>query len=315
LPFYRLPFIIAQPNGCTMTTNDEAAMDRLLRALADTSRRGLLDRLRDRPGLTLGELGAGFAFTRQALSKHLAALEVAELVIAVWRGREKLHYLNPVPLQALPARWVTTSSREHNAALSALSKALSKDGPAAPRTIGGPAAQLAAGPGLDGTAVRTVEQLAAARAYLEGSAGAVRALLDALPADAGYDKPAGGGFSLAEHLQHLADIETLGWRVRFERLLAETKPRLAGVDGDRLAIERRYQERPWRGAARRFVAERLRTLRALARFDATTLAKPALFAGRKATAGDVLAAMVAHDLEHRTEMAVLWTAHMKENPR
>jgi DNA-binding transcriptional ArsR family regulator len=291
---------------------DEAAIDRLLRALADASRRGLLDRLRDRPGLTLGELGAGFAFTRQALSKHLAALEAAELVVAVWRGREKLHYLNPVPLQALPARWVTASTREHNAALAALSKALE---PAAPRVAGGLAAQLAAAPALDGTAVRSAAQLAAARLFLEGTAGAVRAMLDALAADAGYEKPAAGGFSLAEHLQHLADIETLGWRVRFERLLAETKPRLAGVDGDRLALERRYAERPWRGAARRFVAERVRTLRALARFDETTLAKPALFAGRKASAGDVLAAMVAHDHEHRTEMAALWTAHAKENPR
>lgn len=298
-----------------MTTNDEAAIDRLLRALADTSRRGLLDRLRDRPGLTLGELGAGFAFTRQALSKHLAALEAAELVVAVWRGREKLHYLNPVPLQALPARWVTASPREHNAALTALSKALSTEGPATPRTIAGLAAQIAAAPPLDGTAIRSAAQLAAARTYLEGSAGAVRAILESLPADAGYDKPAAGGFSLAEHLQHLADIETLGWRARFERLLAETKPRLPGVDGDRLAIERRYQERPWRGAARRFVAERLRTLRALARFDETTLAKPALFAGRKATAGDVLAALVAHDQEHRTEMAALWTARTKENHR
>jgi DNA-binding transcriptional ArsR family regulator len=305
--------MIAQLSGCTMTSNDDAAMDRLLRVLADASRRALLDRLRDRPGLTLGELGAGFAFTRQALSKHLAALEASELVVAVWRGREKLHYLNPVPLQALPARWVTASAREHNAALAALSKALEPT--AVPRAVGGLAAQLGAAPALDGTAVRSAAQLAAARAYLEGSAGAVRAILDALPADAGYEKPEGGGFSLAEHLQHLADIETLGWRVRFERLLAEPKPRLPGVDGDRLAIERRYAERPWRGAARRFVAERLRTLRALARFDEAGLATPALFAGRKASAGDVLAAMVAHDHEHRTEMAALWTARTKESLR
>ncbi|MBI5256961.1 MAG: helix-turn-helix transcriptional regulator [Burkholderiales bacterium] len=99
-------------------------MDRLLRALADATRRRLLDRLRDAPGLTLSELTAGFPQSRQALSKHLALLEAADLVVAVWRGREKLHYLNPVPLQALPARWVTTSAREHAAALSALHKAL-----------------------------------------------------------------------------------------------------------------------------------------------------------------------------------------------
>lgn len=106
-------------------TDDE--IDRLLRALGDATRRRLLDRLRDAPGLTLSELTAGFALTRQALSKHLAVLEAAELVVAVWRGREKLHYLNPVPLQALPARWVTTSAREHAAALAALQRALSPE--------------------------------------------------------------------------------------------------------------------------------------------------------------------------------------------
>jgi hypothetical protein len=54
-------------------------------------------------------------------------LEAAELVVTVWRGREKLHYLNPVPLQALPARWVTSSAREHAAALSALKRALEQN--------------------------------------------------------------------------------------------------------------------------------------------------------------------------------------------
>jgi len=99
-------------------------LDLLLRALSDATRRRLLDRLRDAPGLTLTELGAGYAQSRQALSKHLATLEAADLVVAVWRGREKLHYLNPVPLQALPARWVTTNARERSAALAALQRAL-----------------------------------------------------------------------------------------------------------------------------------------------------------------------------------------------
>ncbi|WP_284618288.1 ArsR/SmtB family transcription factor [Aquabacterium humicola] len=99
-------------------------IDRLLRALSDATRRRLLDRLRDQPGLTLGELIEGFTQSRQALSKHLALLEAVDLVVPVWRGREKLHYLNPVPLQTLPARWVTTSAREHSAALAALHKAL-----------------------------------------------------------------------------------------------------------------------------------------------------------------------------------------------
>ncbi len=102
----------------------DEATDQLLRALADATRRSLLDRLRDQPGLTLGELGAGFAQSRQALSKHLAVLEAADLLVTLWRGREKLHYLNPVPLQALPTRWVTTTAREHSAALAALKKAL-----------------------------------------------------------------------------------------------------------------------------------------------------------------------------------------------
>jgi len=101
-------------------------IDRLLRALSDATRRRLLDCLRDAPGLTQSELAEGFAQSRQALSKHLAVLEAADLVVAVWRGREKLHYLNPVPLQALPARWVTTTAREHSAALAALQKALAE---------------------------------------------------------------------------------------------------------------------------------------------------------------------------------------------
>lgn len=119
-----------QRTSCMMSfaaMNDDEEIDRLLRALSDATRRHLLDRLRDTPGLTLGELTAGFAQTRQALSKHLAMLEAAELVVTLWRGREKLHYLNPVPLQALPARWVTSSAREHAAALSALKQALEQN--------------------------------------------------------------------------------------------------------------------------------------------------------------------------------------------
>lgn len=275
-------------------------IDTLLRALADATRRSLLDRLRDAPGLTLGELAAGFTLTRQALSKHLAVLEAARLVVPVWRGREKLHYLNPEPLQALPQRWVTPG--QHGAAMAALQRALK---PEARPAQGALAALLLADPGLAGTAITDAAALQAARAWLGGTADAVRRLIDALPAGGGYERPAAGGFSIAEHLWHLADIEALGWAPRFERLLAEKKPRLAGVDGDRLAVERDYQHQPWRGAARRFIAQRRRTLRALGRFDAEALQRPALFAGRSTTAGDVLAAMVAHDHEHRGEIAAL----------
>ncbi len=288
---------------------DDDTTDTLLRALADATRRALLDRLRDAPGLTQGELAAGFALSRQALSKHLAVLEAAELVVTLWRGREKLHYLNPLPLQALPARWVTTTAREHGAALQALQRALSPDAREATAPGNAVRAALLApdGAGLDGTRIASAEALAAARQFLAGTADAVRRIVDALAPDAGHGRPAAGGFSLAEHLWHLADLEELGWAPRFERLLDEDRPRLAGVDGDRLAVERHYQDRPWRGAARRFIAQRRRTLRTLARFDATALARPAVFAGRRSSAGDVLAAMVAHDREHRTEIASLWT--------
>lgn len=289
----------------------ERDTDRLLRALADATRRTLLDRLRDRPGLTLGELAAGFPLTRQALSKHLSALEATQLVVTLWRGREKLHYLNPLPLQALPARWVTTTARETGAALVALKQALQ---PREAATALGrrddavtSALQTKPGPGLKGRAIASAEALAAARDYLAVTADAVGRLMDRLAPHSGYDRPAGGGFSLAEHLWHLADIEELGWAPRCERLLAERRPRLADVDGDRLAVERRYQERPWRGAARRFIAQRRRSLRALGRFTAETLIAPAQFGSRRTTGGDVIAAMVAHDMGHRAEMARLWT--------
>jgi uncharacterized protein YndB with AHSA1/START domain len=175
------------------------------------------------------------------------------------------------------------------------------------------AAALAAPPRglLPGARIDDAAALAAARDYLAGSAHAVRGLLDAMPAAAGYRKPAPDRFSLVEHLWHLADVEQFGWALRWPRVLAEQAPVLEGVDGDRLAIERRYQQRPWRGAARRFIAQRARSLAALARCDAAMLARPVDFGG-PTTAGALLAAMVAHDLEHRTEMAALWAARGDE---
>ena len=320
-----------------MTTPDEH-LDLLLRALADGTRRAMLDRLRDAPGLTLGELTAGLPQSRQALSKHLAVLEDAELVVPVWRGREKRHFLNPAPLQALPGRWITASPQEDAAALGRLRDALapSPDAPHGPHAgvsarpgAGGASAGASAGrrgpraasPVLDaiselllsapsarlqGQPVLQMDALADARDYLGGTARAVQALLAALPADGGYQRPAEGGFSLVEHLAHLADIETLGWRSRFERILAEPRPRLAGVDGDRLAVEQRYQSRPWRGAARRFLAERKRSLALLQQFDAEVLRRPVVFAGARTRAGGVVAAAVAHDLDHRPAMALAW---------
>lgn len=81
-------------------------MEPVFRALADASRRALLDRLFEKGGQTLGDLAAGLPMSRQAVAKHLAILEEANLVAIQWRGREKLHWLNPVPIGEIVRRWV-----------------------------------------------------------------------------------------------------------------------------------------------------------------------------------------------------------------
>src|SRR6478609_11961553 len=81
-------------------------MDEVFKALADASRRELLDRLRADNGQTLSQLCARLDMTRQAVTKHLAVLEEANLVVVIWRGREKLHYLNPVPIHEIAERWI-----------------------------------------------------------------------------------------------------------------------------------------------------------------------------------------------------------------
>jgi DNA-binding transcriptional ArsR family regulator len=81
-------------------------MEKVFRALADPSRRMLLDRLFAKGGQTLGALAAGMPMSRQAVTKHLAILEDANLVSVHWQGREKLHYLNPVPIGEIVRRWV-----------------------------------------------------------------------------------------------------------------------------------------------------------------------------------------------------------------
>jgi DNA-binding transcriptional ArsR family regulator len=100
------------------------AMDAVFRALADGCRRELLDRLRAENGQTLGQLCARLAMTRQAVSKHLAILEEANLVASVKRGREKLHYLNPVPIHDIGERWISKFDRSRLQALSELKKNL-----------------------------------------------------------------------------------------------------------------------------------------------------------------------------------------------
>jgi uncharacterized protein YndB with AHSA1/START domain/DNA-binding transcriptional ArsR family regulator len=85
--------------------------DEVFRALADPSRRQLLDMLNARNGQTLRELCAGLEMARQSVSKHLAVLESANLVTTVWRGREKLHHLNAEPINAIADRWINQYDR------------------------------------------------------------------------------------------------------------------------------------------------------------------------------------------------------------
>jgi uncharacterized protein YndB with AHSA1/START domain/DNA-binding transcriptional ArsR family regulator len=99
-------------------------VDEVFRALADPSRRRLLDSLNTRNGQTLRELCGELDMTRQSVSKHLAVLEGANMVSAVWRGREKLHYLNAEPINAIGERWIRQYDRERVQALADLKKIL-----------------------------------------------------------------------------------------------------------------------------------------------------------------------------------------------
>ncbi|MCP3786952.1 metalloregulator ArsR/SmtB family transcription factor [Micromonospora sp. A3M-1-15] len=99
-------------------------MDEVFRALADASRRRLLDRLNVRNGQSLRELSAGLDMTRQSVSKHLAVLEAAGLVTTTRRGREKLHHLNAAPINAVADRWIGRYDRARAQALADLQAAL-----------------------------------------------------------------------------------------------------------------------------------------------------------------------------------------------
>src|SRR5438046_9080203 len=102
----------------------DPTMDDAFRALADPSRRLLLDSLNERNGQTLRELCAGLDMARQSVSKHLAVLEAANLVITVRRGREKLHYLNAAPINAISERWINRSQRDRTHAVAGLKRAV-----------------------------------------------------------------------------------------------------------------------------------------------------------------------------------------------
>lgn len=103
-------------------------MDEAFKALADSSRRLLLDRLYARNGQTLGDLCANLEMTRQAVTKHLKLLEAANLVVTVRRGREKLHYLNPVPIYEIHERWIGKYESSRLKALVQLKKILEENG-------------------------------------------------------------------------------------------------------------------------------------------------------------------------------------------
>jgi DNA-binding transcriptional ArsR family regulator len=101
--------------------------DKVFKALADPGRRLLLDRLRADNGQTLGKLCEHLDMTRQAVTKHLKLLEEAALVVTLWRGREKLHYLNPVPIHDIAERWISKFDRGRLRALAELKRQLEGD--------------------------------------------------------------------------------------------------------------------------------------------------------------------------------------------
>ena len=103
------------------------SMDTVFRALADASRRQLLDRLHNKNGQTLGELCEGLAMSRQAVTKHLAILEEANVVVSKRQGREKLHFINPVPINDIAERWIGKFERGRLTALADLKRKLERE--------------------------------------------------------------------------------------------------------------------------------------------------------------------------------------------
>ncbi len=98
--------------------------DAIFKALGDPTRRELLDRLFSNTGQTLAELCRGLSATRQGVTKHLKILERAGLVAVRWQGREKRHYLNPVPIQSIAERWIHKFQVRRASAIAALKAAL-----------------------------------------------------------------------------------------------------------------------------------------------------------------------------------------------
>ena len=101
-------------------------VDKVFKALADSSRRELIDRLHARNGQTLSELCKGLAMSRQSVTQHLGLLEDANLISVQWQGREKLHYFNPVPIHEIYERWIRKFEQERLAALHNLKNKLER---------------------------------------------------------------------------------------------------------------------------------------------------------------------------------------------
>ena len=102
-------------------------VDKVFKALAAPERRLLLDRLHAENGQTLGRLCEGMKMTRQAVTRHLKLLEEATLVVPIWRGREKLHYLNPMPIHEIAERWIGKYERGRLRVLAELKSKLEEE--------------------------------------------------------------------------------------------------------------------------------------------------------------------------------------------
>ncbi len=99
-------------------------MDKVFKALADETRRTLLDRLYEKQGQTLGNMCSGTNMQRQSATKHLKILEEAGLITIEWRGREKLHFLNPIPIGEISERWIDKFSKPKVDAILTLKSAI-----------------------------------------------------------------------------------------------------------------------------------------------------------------------------------------------
>jgi DNA-binding transcriptional ArsR family regulator len=104
-----------------------ADVDKVFKALAAQERRVLLDRLRAENGQTLGQLCERMGMTRQAVTKHLKVLEDATLVVIRWRGREKMHFLNPMPIHEIAERWIGKYERGRSRVLAELKAKLEEE--------------------------------------------------------------------------------------------------------------------------------------------------------------------------------------------